>query len=247
MKCDSTANQLMFLYNEVYQALDECKEVRTVFCDISKTFDRVWHQGLIHKLSSIGISGSLLNWFISNLFGRKQRVIVSNSFSPCANVTAGPLLFILYINDIEADVSGNIRLFALSASILNSDLRAISNWYKVWLVTFNPSKTESMLFSRKKDKSQHPPLLMNDTPIATVRSHKHLGLSFSEHAKWTVHISAMINKAWTSIGLLRSLKFVLSRLSLEKMYICFIRPLLEYTDVIWDNCSVELQNDVKAV
>ena len=192
MKCDSTANQLMFLYNEVYQALDECKEVRTVFCDISKTFDRVWHQGLIHKLSSIGISGSLLNWFISNLFGRKQRVIVSNSFSPCANVTAGPLLFILYINDIVADVSGNIRLFALSASILNSDLRAISNWYKVWLVTFNPSKTESMLFSRKKDKSQHPPLLMNDTPIATVRSHKHLGLSFSEDAKWNIHISAMV-------------------------------------------------------
>ena len=104
-----------------------------------------------------------------------------------------------------------------------------------------------MIFSRKKDKSQHPPLLMGDSPIAIVKSHKHLGLSFSEHAKWTVHISAMINKAWTSIGLLRSLKFVLSRLSLEKMYICFIRPLLEYADVIWDNCSVELHNDVEAV
>ena len=159
----------MFFYNEVCQAFDEGKEVKTVFSDMSKSFDRVWHRGLIHKLSSIGISGSLLNWFISYLSGRKQRVVVSNSFSPWAKVTSGvpqgsilgPLLFILYINDIVSEVSGNIRLFAddtslyvnvdtpeLSASILNSDLRAISNWSKVWLVTFNPSNTEFMIFSR---------------------------------------------------------------------------------------------------
>ena len=52
MKGDSTVNQLMFFYNEVCQALDEGNEVRTVFCDSSKAFDRVWHRGLIHKLSS---------------------------------------------------------------------------------------------------------------------------------------------------------------------------------------------------
>ena len=221
MKGDSTAYQLIFFYTEVCQALDEDKEVKTVVCDISKAFDRVWHRGPIHKLSSVGISGSLLNWFISYLSGRKQTVVVSNSFSPWTNVTAGvpqgsilgPLLFILYINGIVSEVSGNIRLFAddtslyvivdtpeLSASILNSDFRAISNWSKAWLVTFNPSKTESMIFSRKKDKSQHPPLLVNGTPIATVKSHKHIGFSFSEDAKWNIHISAMVNKAWTRLG-----------------------------------------------
>ena len=195
-------------------------------------------------------------------------MVVSNSFSPWAKVTSGvpqgsilgPLLFILYINDIVSEVSGNIHLFAddtslyvnvdtpeLSASILNSDRRAKSNWSKVWLVTFNPSNTESIIFSRKKDKLQHPPLLMGDTPIATVKSHKHMGLSFSEDVKWNIHISAMVNKAWTRIELLRSLKCVLSRSSLEKMYMYFIRPRLEYAEIICDNCSVEMHNDGEAV
>ena len=77
IKGDSTVNQLTFFYNEICQALDGGKEVWAVFCDISKAFDR----GLIHKLSSLGISGHLLNWFKSYLSDRKQRVVVSNSSS----------------------------------------------------------------------------------------------------------------------------------------------------------------------
>lgn len=79
VKGDSTINQLTFLYNDISKALDEGKEVRAVFCDISKAFDRVWHRGLLHKLSSIGIQGNLLRWFSSYLSDRKQRVVISNS------------------------------------------------------------------------------------------------------------------------------------------------------------------------
>ena len=71
---DSTIKQLTFLYNKFCQALDNGKEVRVVFCDISKAFDRVWHAGLLCKREAVGISDSLLSWFSSYLSNRRQRV-----------------------------------------------------------------------------------------------------------------------------------------------------------------------------
>ena len=78
---DSTVNQLTYLYNTFCQALDCGKEVRVVFCDIKKAFDRVWHAGLIHKLKAAGVSGSLLKWFISYLADREQRVVLQGAQS----------------------------------------------------------------------------------------------------------------------------------------------------------------------
>ena len=123
MKGDSPVTELLSFYNEICQALDDGKEVRAVVCEISKAFDRVWHRGLIHKLSSIGISGSLQSWFTSYLSDLKQLVVVANSFSSWKCVTAGvgsiigPFLFILYVNDIVSGVRGNIRLFADDTSL----------------------------------------------------------------------------------------------------------------------------------
>ena len=74
---DSTVNQLVAMYNTFCHALDEGKEVRAVFCDISKAFDRVWHKGLLFKLESVGIVGNLLTWFTDYLDGRKQLVTLS--------------------------------------------------------------------------------------------------------------------------------------------------------------------------
>ena len=268
IKGDSTVNQLTFLYNDISQAMDQGKEVRAVFCDISKAFDRVWHRGLISKLSSFGITGSLLHWFQSYLGSRKQRVVIANSSSQWSSVQAGvpqgsilgPLLFLIYINDIVKDIHANICLFAddtslyivvenpaTSANILNNDLERINLWSKRWLVTFNPQKTESMIFSRKRIKPHHPNLLMNNTVIANVETHKHLGLILSDDAKWKAQITECLNKAWQRIGILRSLKFLLSRSCLERMYFSFIRPLLEYSDVVWDNCCTYLKNDIEAV
>ena len=83
---------------------------------------------------------------------------------------------------------------------------------------------------------------MDNTSITNVNSHNHLGVCLCKGAKWKEHINVMVNKAWLRIGQLRSLKCVLSRFSLERMYTTFIRPLLKYAD-----CSVDLQNDVEAV
>ena len=172
---DSTTNQLTFLYNTFCQALDSGKEVRVVFCDVSKAFDRVWHKGLC-KLRAAGISGSLLSWFSSYLSERRQRVILPGTHSDWKYIYArvpqgsilGPLLFLLYINDIVNDIGSNIRLFAddtslflvvenpdTAAETLNSDLEKITQWANTWLVKFNPAKTESLLISRKVIKPVH--------------------------------------------------------------------------------------------
>ena len=88
---------------------------------------------------------------------------------------------------------------------------------------------------------------MNNVVMKKVDIHKHLGLTFSNDAKWNSHIALTVSKAWKRIGLLRSLKFLLNRSCLEKLYISFIRPILEYSDSVWDNCSQEQKNDIESV
>ena len=173
---DSTVNQLAFLYHVFCEALDSGKEVRAVFCDISKVFDRVWHAELLYKLEAAGVTGEVLKWFKSYLSDRRQRVVLPGVSSDWNYIRAGvpqgsflgPLLFLLFINDIGS----NIRLFADDTSLfiivdnapdaaacLNSDLDRITRWAAMWLVSFNPSKTEALLLSRKLNNLQHPPAL----------------------------------------------------------------------------------------
>ena len=265
---DSTVNQLTFLYNTFSQSLDSGKEVRVVFCDISKAFDRVWHEGLLLKLKAAGIKDSLLAWFRSYLSNRKQRVVLPGAESKWNEIRAGvpqgsilgPLLFLLFINDIVKDIGCNIRLFAddtslflivenpdIAAELLNLDLDKIIAWAKKWLVRFNPVKTEAFLASRKINKPIHPPLFMAGTQITEVASHKHLGVIFQNDGSWHNHIDYVKEKAWTRINAMKKLKFDFDRKSLETVYLTFIRPILEYADVVWDNCTQYEKNELDKI
>jgi len=167
---DSTVYQLADLYNSISAALDERKEVRAVFCDISKAFDRVWHKGLIEKLKSCGIKGNLLDWFNSFLSGRSQRVVINGHKSDIKSVTAGvpqgsvlgPLMFLVYINDSLNGISSNMRLFAddtslyiiignpdTVASLLNHDLATITNWANQWQVSFSSEKNQLLCYLQR--------------------------------------------------------------------------------------------------
>ena len=153
-----------------------------MFCDVSKAFDRVWHKGLLFKLNSVGINGTLLQWFTDYLKDRKQNVVLPEVSSDWCFIKAGVpqgsiirlLLFLVFINDIVEEINSSIRLFAddtsryiivngpLDSAIkFNADLSRIDMWASMWLVTFNPFKSESMIFSRKVNKPDHPPIYMN--------------------------------------------------------------------------------------
>ena len=132
-----------------------------VFCDVSKAFDRVWHKGLIFKLKQLGIDGDLLEWITNYLNNRQQRVVIKSCKSDYKRTNAGvpqgsvlgPLLFLIYVNDISESLLSLTRLFADDSSlfysatsildiegIINSDLQILTNWAKQWLINFNPLK-----------------------------------------------------------------------------------------------------------
>ena len=132
----------------------------------------VWHKGLIYKLKRAGINGLLLDWLSDYLTNRKQRVVIPGGTSDWQFIKAGvsqgsilgPLLFLLYINDIVADIQSCVRLFAddtslyiivdnpiSAAEMINTDLETIHRWVEKWLGKFNPSKSESLLVSRKNN------------------------------------------------------------------------------------------------
>lgn len=256
---DSTVNQLLSIVNEFSNALDLGKEIRVIFFDISKAFDRVWHKGLLFKIQNLGITGNLFTWIKSYLSTRKQKVIINGKESSVLEINAGvpqgsilgPLFFIIFINDIVTNISCTIKLFADDTSIyiiidqnnshsasseLNSDLRLIHEWSNKWLVKFNPNKTESLLISRKTNQISYPTLYFDNTPVNEVSKHKHLGLTLNSTLHWGDHIDEIIAKANSKLNILRSLKYDLDRKTLTIMYFTFIRPMIEYCDIIIDNC-----------
>ena len=163
---DSCINQLIAISHEIFEAFD-CNpslEVRSVFLDISKAFDKVWHKGLLYKLKSMGISGKLYNLLENYFSERSQRVLLNGQTSSWRPVLAGvpqgsilgSLLFLIYINDLPDELKSNVKLFAddtslfsivkdknESANILSNDLAQISKWAiigKCFLIQILPSQ-----------------------------------------------------------------------------------------------------------
>ena len=123
-----------------------------------------------------------------------------------------------------------------AANCLNTDLDKISRWAATWVVSFNTDNTESLLISRILNRHQHPALSVQNHQINEVDSHKHLGIYLLNDCAWHQHVNYIKEKAWLRINVMRKLKLI-DRKSLEVIYTAFIRPLLEYGDVIWDSCT----------
>ena len=257
---DSCINQLLAITHEIFEAFD-CNpplEVRSVFLDISKAFDKVWHEGLTYKIKSVGISGELCKLLENYLSGRYQRVVLNGQTSSWRPVLAGvpqgsilgPLLFLIYINDLPNDLKSNAKLFAddtslltivkdkkESANILNNNLLLISRWAYNWKMLFNldPAKpAQEVLFSRKKQNQIHPTISLNNIQVEKVPYQKHLGLILDQKLNFKQHIDHAISKINKGITVIKKLRYSLPRKSLVTIYKAFLRPLIDYGDIIYD-------------
>ena len=259
-KGDSCISQLLSITHDIFKGFDATPslDTRGVFLDISKAFDRVWHEGLIFKLKSYGISGSLLKLMQDFLSGRFQRVVLNGKVSDWAEVLAGvpqgsilgPLLFLIFINDLPVGLLSEVKVFADDTSLfslthnqlrtaaeLNSDLLRVSEWAYQWKMSFNPDPSKQAVevyFSKKQNHPISPFLSFNNTAIAVQSSQKHLGLILDSKLVFDQHLNEKILKANQGIGLLNRLRKYLPRDSLLTIYKAFIRPHLDYGDIIYD-------------
>ena len=226
---DSCIHQLLAITHEILEAFDRnpSLEVRSVFSDISKAFDKLWHEDLLYNLKSMGISGELYN-LENYLLGRFQRVVLNGLTSSWRSVLAGvpqgsilgPLLFLVYINDLLNRLKSNVTLFAddtslftivkdknESANILNDDVQLISNWAYKWKMLFNPDPkkpAQEVLFSRKSQIQNHATLSLNNIQVERSNYHKHLGVILDETLNFKERINSAISKVNKGLSVIKN-------------------------------------------
>ena len=225
----------MSITHDIYKSFDCGYEVKGVFLDISKAFNKVWRDSIMFKLEQNGISGKLHKLLHDFLVNRKQRVVLNGQVSSWANVKSGipqgsilgQLLFLIYINDLPKCLSPNGELFVDDTSLfsvihdssttrneLNDDLVKINNWAYQWKMSFNPDpnkQAQEVIFSRKTKKINHPPLTFSKSTVSQSTSQKHLGVILDASLSFDEHLISDQSKTNKTIGLLRKLQNNLPR------------------------------------
>ena len=162
----------------------------------------------------------------------------------------GPFLFLIYINDLSDNLISNAKLFAddtslfsvvhdvnTSAKELNDDLKKVNDWAFQWKVSFNPDRSkqaEEVIFSWISKRSTHPPLVFNNNNVSQTFSQKQLGVILNFKLTFEEHLNNVLAKVNKAVGLLSKLRNILPRTTLVTIYKAFIRPHLDYGDVLYD-------------
>lgn len=229
-------------------------QVDVIYTDFSKAFDRVCHSYLINKLSRIGIHSTLLNWIESYLRGRKQYVDLSGWRSRQFDVPSGvpqgshlgPLLFIIFINDIVNQLkfaqclmyADDLKLYAevrcsSDALKLQSDLDLLVHWSIKNGLSFNIDKCCTMTFFKKRKPIRHR-YMMNGVALNRVNTMRDLGVLFDENCTFNKHIDCVVAKAYSMLGFMKRIcsDFV-DPYTLKSIYCAHVRSHLEYASVVW--------------
>lgn len=253
-KKHSTESQLITTVEELSRSLDNNHQTDVMILDFSKAFDKVAHQRLLSKLKYYGIRDVTLSWISTWLTTRTQRVVVDGEASTSVHVTSGvpqgtvlgPLMFLLFINDIGDEVDSTIKLFADDcllmrriASVddtvkLQSDMDRLLEWADRWQMQFNAKKCYSMRIHRKRYPIMHTYTMRGDD-LLSVASKAYLGLELHERLSWKSHVDAVTNKASRTLGFIRRNLGRQCPTEVKKLaYISLVRSQLEYASVVWD-------------
>ena len=266
----STSMAVLQLLDKISTELDSKNYSVGIFMDLSKAFDTINHQILLDKLAYYGIRGVAYELIKSYLTHRSQYVFVNSVISECLPITCGvpqgsvlgPLLFIVYINDI-CNVTSlfDIILFADDTNIfksgnnirtlisdLNLELIKIARWFKLNRLSLNLKKTKYIIFCNKYQRKFIPNdvvLKIDDTLIERVGSTKFLGIIINEKITWHDHIQAIKDKISKGIGIICRLRRVLPiRLLIVNLYYAFVHPFLDYGNIVWGTAPKTIINKI---
>eukprot|EP00057_Strongylocentrotus_purpuratus_P003633 XP_003727036.1 PREDICTED: RNA-directed DNA polymerase from mobile element jockey-like [Strongylocentrotus purpuratus] len=212
-KQHSTESQLVNTLEEVTRSLDKKIQTDVLILDFSKAFDTVAHQRLLKKIAHYGIRDETNGWIQTWLTTRTQRVVIDGEASSTVHVDSGvpqgtvlgPLMFLLYINDIRDNINSSIKLFADDCLIfreikttedtttLQKDLDTLNKWTEDWQMNFNSKKCHTLRVHRKREPIIHSYKLGGDI-LQAVPSQTYLGVEIHEHLSWKPHINAVAAK-----------------------------------------------------
>ena len=262
----STISNLLECTHDWAVSLHSKNPVDVLYIDFSRAFDSVVHNKLIVKLQSFGICGSLLLWITAFLSGRTQCVTVEWCFSSWINVLSGvpqgsvlgPILFLLFVDDIGCICSGltkhslfadDLKLYTsvqCSGDVVNlqNSLVFIKSWCIMWQLTVNVSKCH-VLHLGYNNPGHIYCYDQNEIPAAT--SVCDLGVDIDSSLKYDRHISRIVSKSYSRIGILFRGFATRNVEILKKAFTVYIRPVLEYASNIWSPCYAKYINSIENV
>ena len=221
-KGHSCQTQLLTAVNDWALTINQGQSTHAIFLDFAKAFDTVAHQRLLLKLENLGIRGNVLNWIKGFISNRHQRVLLNGETSSWQPVISGvpqgsilgPLLFILYINDIGNNLKSPIKLFADDCVVyrrivtrshcieLQVNLHTLYRWTQDWQLGLNKSKCKSMDLTNKR-KPVNFSYSFNNTNLEQVKTYKYLGVILDGKLSWAEHVNQVKTTAMRTLNLLR--------------------------------------------